>query len=107
MYHPPSTSMPFLGVLFNSIKLTMSVPPEKLQEVREQLSLWLKKTTATKKTLQQLLGRLFWISKCVRFSRPFMGRLLQQLRDMHHLPDHKKFHFTVVLAPRWGGGHSG
>lgn len=89
-YHPPSTSMPFLGVQFNSTELTMSVPPEKLQEVREELSLWLKKTTATKKTIQQLLGRLFWISRCVRFSRPFMGRLLQQLRDMHHLPDHKK-----------------
>jgi hypothetical protein len=40
--------------------------------------------------MQQLLGKLFWISRCVRFSRPFMGRLLHQLRSMHSLPDHKK-----------------
>ena len=89
-YHPPSTNMPFLGVQFNSVKLTMSVPPDKLEEVREELNLWSKKTTGTKKTLQQLLGRLFWISRCVQFSRPFMGRLLQQLRDIFKLPDNKK-----------------
>ena len=89
-YHPPSTNMPFLGVQFDSNRLTMSVPPDKLQEVREELNIWARKSKATKKTLQQLLGKLFWISRCVRFSRPFMGRLLQQLRDMHTLSDHKK-----------------
>ena len=89
-YHPPSNCMPYLGVQFDSIKQVMSVPPDKLAEVREVVSLWKKKTTVTKKTLQQLLGKLHWVSRCVRFSRPFMGRLLQQLRDIHHLPDNKK-----------------
>ena len=86
-YHPPSTCMPYLGVEFDSLKLQMRVPMEKLTEVMEDLELWKKKTTTTKKTLQQLLGKLFWISRCVRFSRPFMGRLLQQLRNMYNLPD--------------------
>ena len=90
-YHPPSTSMPFLGVQFDTVAMTMSVPPEKLEEVRAEVALWSKKSTATKKNLQQLLGRLFWISRCVKFSRPFMGRLLQQLRDIHSKPENKKF----------------
>ena len=89
-YHPPSTSMPYLGVQFDSVKLRMSVPPEKLSEVSEEVGRWVKKTTLTKKTLQQLLGKLFWVSRCVRFSRPFMGRLLQQLRLIHPMPDNKK-----------------
>lgn len=89
-YHPPSTSMPFLGVQFDTLDMTMSVPPDKLEEVRDEVNLWSKKTTTTKKTLQQLLGRLFWISRCVKFSRPFMGRLLQQLRDIHKQPENKK-----------------
>ena len=88
--HKPSTLMPFLGVNFNTIKLQMSIPPEKVEEVREEINLWVKKTTATKRTLQQLLGKLFWVSKCVRFSRPFMGRLLTQLKTMHKLPSNKK-----------------
>ena len=89
-YHPPSTSMPYLGVQFDSVKMEMRVPPDKLSEVREDLEKWKRKTTTSKKDLQQLLGKLFWISRCVRFSRPFMGRLLQQLRSMHKLPDNKK-----------------
>ena len=71
--HKPSTCMPYLGVMFDSEKMTMSVPPEKLEEVREELNTWKKKTTATKKSLQRLLGKFFWISRCVRFSRPFMS----------------------------------
>ena len=89
-YHPPSTCMPYLGVLFDSVKLEMRVPQEKLDEVKEEIERWLRKTTTTKKGLQQLLGRLFWISRCVKFSRPFMGRLLQQLKELHHQADNKK-----------------
>ena len=89
-YHPPSTCMPYLGVLFDTVKQEMRVPPEKLEEVKMEIDKWLRKTTTTKKALQQLLGRLFWVSRCVKFSRPFMGRLLQQLKELHHLADHKK-----------------
>ena len=88
--YPPSTKMPYLGVTFNTVKLTMSIPAEKLQEVREELYLWKRKTTASKKSLQQLLGRLFWIARCVRYSRGFVARLLTQLKSMHNLPDNKK-----------------
>ena len=93
-YHPPSSSMPYLGVQFDSVKMEMRVPPDKLSEVVEDLETWKKKSTLTKKSLQKLLGRLFWISRCVRFSRPFMGRLLQQLRTMYNLPDNKKVPMT-------------
>ena len=88
--HKPSNLMPFLGVNFDTLRLEMSVPHDKLAEVCEEVSLWEKKSTATKRTLQQLLGKLMWVSKCVRFSRPFMGRLLGQLKTMHHLPCNKK-----------------
>ena len=86
----PSTSMVYLGIQFDSIKMTMSVPADKLQEVRGDLDIWSRKTTATRRDLQSILGKLFWISKVVRHSRPFMGRLLQQLRDMKDLPDSKR-----------------
>ena len=88
--HKPSTSMPYLGVQFDTVKMTMSVPPEKLAEVREEINVWKKKTTATKKSLQQLLGKLFWVSRCVKYSRPFMARLLNQLKVMHPQSDTKK-----------------
>ena len=87
---PPSTNMVFLGVQFDTVKLTMSVPAEKIQELRVDLATWLKKTTAVKKDLQSILGKLFWVSRMVRHSRPFMGRLLQLLREMKDQSPTKK-----------------
>ena len=91
----PSTSMVYLGIQFDSLKMTMSVPPDKLQEVRGDLEMWSRRTTAVRRELQSILGKLFWISKVVRHSRPFMGRLLQQLRDMKDLPDNKRALLTA------------
>ena len=88
--HKPSTSMPYLGVNFDTVRMKMSIPAEKLTEVRDEISSWSRKSTATKKGLQQLLGKLFWVSRCVRHSRGFMARLLNQLTSMHSLPDNKK-----------------
>ena len=93
--HPPSTSMPYLGIQFDTVTMKMSIPPEKISEVREELSMWEKRNTASKKSLQQLLGKLFWVSRCVRFSRSFMGHLLSQLQQLHSFPDQKK----VKLLP--------
>ena len=88
--HAPSTSMPYLGVNFDTVRMKMSIPADKLTEVRDEIGSWSRKTKATKKGLQQLLGKLFWVSRCVKYSRGFMARLLNQLSDIHHLPDNKK-----------------
>ena len=86
----PSTEMVYLGVQFDTKAMTMSVPPDKLAELKEEIDRWARKSTITKRELQSLLGRLFWVAKVVRFSRIFMGRLLNQLRGMSGLQDHKK-----------------
>ena len=88
--HPPSTCMPYLGVEFDTVAMVMRVPPEKVSELQDDLGSWSRKTTSTKKNLQQLLGKLFWVARCVRFSRGFMSRLLAQLKAMHKLGDNKK-----------------
>ena len=84
---PPTTKITFLGVEFDSIAMTMSVPPAKLTEVKAEIRLWLRKTTICKKDLQSLLGKLFWVARCVKYARVFMGRLLAQLREMSNLKD--------------------
>ena len=101
--HKPSTSMPYLGVNFDTVRMVMSIPGEKISEVREEIASWLRKTKGTKKGLQQLLGKLFWVSRCVRYSRVFMARLLNQLASMHSLPDNKKMLLTedCRLDIRW------
>ena len=90
----PSTCMVYLGVEFNTINMTMSVPPDKLAEVKDEVERWCRKSTAAKKPLQSLLGKLFWVSRVVQHSRTFMGRLLTQLRDMSGKPDNMKVKLT-------------
>ena len=102
---PPTTRITFLGVQFDSVAMTMSVPPEKLTEVKAEIRTWLRRTTITKKELQSLLGKLFWVAKCVKYARVFMGRLLSQLRDMANIKDTKKVKLQEesIKDIRWWG----
>ena len=86
----PSTQMIYLGVMFDSSDMEMRVPPDKLTEIKSEIGLWSRKTKITRKNLQSLLGKLFWVSRVVRLARIFMGRLLQQLRDMSSMGDNVK-----------------
>ena len=86
----PSTTMTYLGIEFDRMAMEMRVPADKLQEIKSEIRIWLRRTTITKKELQSLLGKLFWISKVVKHSRVFLGRMLEQLRSMSDLKDNKK-----------------
>ena len=68
----------------------MSVPPDKITEIKSEIGKWARRTTITKKELQSLLGKLFWVAKVVKYARAFMGRLLGQLRSMANDKDNKK-----------------
>ena len=86
----PARQMVYLGVMFDSSAMEMRVPPDKLTEIKSEIGLWSRKTTITRKNLQSLLGKLFWVSRVVCLARIFMGRLLQQLRDMSAVGDNVK-----------------
>ena len=79
----PSTCVNCLGVLVNTKDFTLSVPPQKLQEILNMCQTWRCRTECTKHQLQSLLGSLLFVSKCVRSSRFFLNRLLDVLHTMH------------------------
>ena len=80
---PPSTVMIFIGILFNTVKMTIEVTPERLQEIKFLLNTWLNKETACLKEVQSLLGKLNFIAACVRPGRIFISRMLKWLRALH------------------------
>ena len=79
---PPSTEMVFIGVLFNTVDMTLSVTPERVQEILDLVEVWLHKPTATLKEVQSLIGKLSFVASCVQSSRVFIARLLSWLRQM-------------------------
>ena len=46
--------MEFLGSLFNTVDMTLSVTPDPMHEIQKELDLWLERKSATKKQLQSL-----------------------------------------------------
>ena len=53
----PSTVMTFVGVLFNTEKMTIEVTLDRLKEIRALIQFWLNKKFASLKEIQSLLGK--------------------------------------------------
>ena len=79
----PTTKATCLGVELDTENSTIAVPQEKLHDIRQECQQWLSKTTCTKRQLQSLLGKLLYVTKCVRASKPFLNRMLDTLRAAH------------------------
>ena len=84
---PPSTQVVCLGILFDTKTRTMSIPPEKMSDIRNICSVWSDKRVVSKSELQSLLGSLLYVTKCVKSSRSFLNRMLQLLRDNSNTKD--------------------
>lgn len=70
---PPSTSMICLGLLVDTAAFTLEVPPSRLDDLQAELKLWQSSTCFTKKQLQSLLGKLSFVTACVKPGRIFMA----------------------------------
>ena len=79
---PPSTTMRFLGVEFDTSEMCMRIDEDKRLDLQSLTLMWSRKTVASKQELQSILGKLIWISKAVRFSRCFVSRLIALLKTL-------------------------
>ena len=81
---PLSEIMAFLGVLFNTLTITMELTPERLVEISCLVKFWLSKDSASLKQVQSLLGKLNFIAACIsmveyekwRNPMPFFHRIV-------------------------------
>ena len=81
----PSTQVICLGILVDTVNRTISIPPDKLQDIKNICKSWVNKTTCTKNQFQSLLGSLLYITKCIKPARFFLNHMLQILRSQGHI----------------------
>ena len=74
---PPCTHMICLGVWIDTLAMTLSVPDFRVAELREELESWLHGVSFTKRQLKRLIGKVSFVSACVRPGRAFMNRFLR------------------------------
>ena len=75
----PTTRMEFLGNTTDSHSMTLEVSPQRKEELVELLRHWKGKKLFSKKQLQSLIGKLSFVTNCVRAGRIFLSRLIEQL----------------------------
>ena len=84
---PPTQIITFLGVQINAVSRSLTLPQDKLTDLKCLLNTWLTKKKCSKKDLLKFLGKLNWACRVVRGGRTFMRRLIdlsKTLRLMHH-----------------------
>ena len=86
----PSTRMPFLGLVYDTLKMSIEVPQDKLDSITLLVRVWLNTSSATKTALQSLIGKLAFVSACISPGRIFMQRMLNELRLLTH--KQQRFH---------------
>ncbi|CAG2228810.1 unnamed protein product [Mytilus edulis] len=77
----PTTRMEFLGITVDTVKLTLEVTSDRVLEISLLVQAWLRKKKASLRELQSILGKLHFVSTCVRPGRLFVSRLLNWLRS--------------------------
>ena len=85
---PPTTSLVFLGILIDSMTVTISLPDEKVGELEALISHFANSKHATKRQLQSLAGKLNWASQVVRGGRTYLRRILDNSSVLAK-PNHK------------------
>ena len=77
---PPSTNMVCLGVEVDSEHFMLSVMETPVKDLLSELSSWSSREFYTLRQLQSLLGKLSFVTACVKPGRIFMSHLLNSLR---------------------------
>jgi hypothetical protein len=61
----PCTRLAFVGVLHDTVSMTLEVTPERLNEISLLVQAWLRKKKCVLKELQSMLGKLPFVCVCV------------------------------------------
>ena len=78
----PTQKIEFIGNLLNTIDMTIGVIPSRVAQLMGELESWRTKATTTRRQLELLIGKLQFISNCVRPGRLFISCLLSEMKVM-------------------------
>ena len=108
--HHPAQAMIWLGIHYDSLAMTMTIPPAKMEEIMAELRQWEGRQRATRRDMQRLMGLLQFVASVSPPVRVFSNRILQCLRDSPNRGSHglslgfrKDLKFFVDLLPDYNG----
>lgn len=79
----PATSGTFLGVLFDTLRLTLSIPAVKREALKALLQDWCGRRKCTGKDLQSLVGKMAFVARIAPNARPYVRPFIDALVAAH------------------------
>ena len=83
----PSRSLDFLGINIDTINKQLKLGPDRLDEIRDEVSDWLQRSECTKRELLSVIGKLSFCSRVIHYGSMFTRRLIQlskKARNLHY-----------------------
>ena len=78
--YPPSSIMVVLSIMFNTINTTLSISPDRVDEIQAELEAWHNRAKMSHKQLESLIGKLKFTSQVIRVGHVFLTHFLDELR---------------------------
>ena len=78
----PVKCLTFLGLALDTVKMTISLPTDKLVELQKSLRSIYQKSKITKQGLQSQAGKLNWATQCVYGGRFHLRRILDRIMSL-------------------------
>ena len=84
----PSTSLEYLGIILDTIKLEARLPKDKILRIREIIESFSKRNSCTKRELLSLLGHLNFACRVILPGRSFVSHLIKLSTTVKKLSHH-------------------
>ena len=85
----PTEVVEFLGNLIDTINMTIGVTPQRKTDMLRELESWKHRGQCTRRQLESLIGKLQFMSNCIRLGRLFVSRLLNYMKTMDRNKNYK------------------
>ena len=96
----PTTRMGFLGNVLDLQKMTIEVSQDRILELTQLIDRWLVKSYCSLQQLQSLIGKLSFVTNCVRAGRIFISRLIEKI-GLFHEKQHIVVDDQIKADLRW------
>ena len=107
----PASRLVLLGIVIDTEKGELSLPPEKLQRLLTAVDVWIGKKWCSRRELESLIGTLQHACSVIKPGRSFLRRAIKLLsvakQPHHHIRLNKEFRSDMmwwkVFAGQWNG----
>ena len=97
----PTTELEFLGIVISSTSMDLSMLPQRIADVKEELVYWQTRRIGPKRKLLSLLGKLVFFCRVIQPGRIFLRRLFTASTKVKLLYHHVKLSTEATKDITW------